>query len=81
MDQNARAVIGLLIGLAIGVPASYYLQSGMIRSKMSLGAYLTHLPELLQNYGGDVVPPLLLSCAVLAAVGWFLGKHTSVSPT
>ena len=80
MDRDARGLVGLVVGLLIGVPASYYLQSGMLRAKVSLGAYVTHLPELLSRYGGDVFPPLLLSCAVLAVLGWFVGRKTG-SPT
>lgn len=80
MDRDARGLIGLVAGLIIGVPASYFLQSGMLRAKLSLGAYITHLPELLSNSGGDVFPPLLLSCAVLGVLGWFVGRKTG-SPT
>jgi hypothetical protein len=75
MDRDVRGLAGLLAGLFVGIPASYYLQSGMIRAKLSLGSYVTHLPELLKNYGGDVFPPLLLSCAVLGTVGWFVGRR------
>ena len=75
MDRNRRGLLGLLGGVLLGVPASYYLQSGMLRAKVSLAAYLTHLPELLNRYGSDVFPPLLLTCAVLGAIGWFLGRR------
>ena len=75
MNRDERGLVGLIADLVIGVPASYYLQSGMIRAKLSLGGYLVHLPELLGNHGGDVFPPLLLSCAVLGAVGWFVSRQ------
>ena len=39
MDRDRNATNGLVIGLALGVPASYFLQSGIIRAKVSLGAY------------------------------------------
>lgn len=74
MDRDARGLFGLVIGLVIGVPASYFLQSGILRAKLSLGAYITHLPELISQSGGDVFPPLLLSCAALGMVGWFVGR-------
>ena len=79
MDRNARGLMGLLAGLVIGVPISYYFQSGMVRAKLSLGAYISHLPELLGQSGQDIFPPLLLSCAVLGAAGWFVGRHAGSS--
>ncbi len=75
MGRDVRGLIGFVAGLIVGVPASYFLQSGMLRAKLSLGAYITHLPELLSNSGGDLLPPLLLSCAVLGGLGWVVGRR------
>lgn len=79
MDKDVRGFIGLIAGLLLGVPASYYLQSGMLRAKISLGAYVAHLPQLLQQGGGDVFLPLLLSCVVLGSLGWFVGRQAGRS--
>jgi hypothetical protein len=79
VDKDARGLIGLIAGLLLGVPASYFLQSGMLRAKLSLSAYLTHLPELLSKQGGDIFPPVLLSCVILGAVGWFVGRKIGTS--
>ena len=78
MERNRNAT-GLVIGLAIGLPASYFLQSGIIRAKLSLGAYLVHLPELMSKYPGDILPPVIISCVVLGVTGWFVGRRMSSS--
>ena len=78
MTKNER--LGLVIGLVLGVPGSYYFQSGALKAKMSLGSYLGNLPDLLSKYPGDVFPPLLICCALLGVAGWFIGRQMG-SPT
>ena len=80
MTNGRNAFLGFVIGLFLGIPASYFLQSGVVRAKLSLGSYVGHLPELLTKYPGDMLPPVLISCAVLGFAGWFVGRliRTSV---
>lgn len=73
MNKNAGAVIGFIAG----VPVSYYFQSESLRMKLSLPKYVQALPELLEKYPGDVLPPLVIACAVLAIGGFFAGKAMS----
>jgi hypothetical protein len=74
VDKSATGLMGLIFGAILGVPASYFIQSGAVRAKMSLTAYLTNLPDLLAKYPGDMLPPVLISCAVFAVGGWLLGR-------
>jgi hypothetical protein len=79
MDKSATGLMGLIFGAILGVPASYFIQSGAVRAKMSLTAYLTNLPDLLAKYPGDMFPPVLISCAVFGVGGWFLGRKIGTS--
>jgi hypothetical protein len=80
MNRERNALVGLILGILIGAPASYYLQSGIIRAKVPLGAYVQHLPELVKQYPGDMLPPVLISCFVLGIVGWFIGRRAGTAP-
>jgi len=74
MNKDQNAVVGLLVGMMLGAPVSYFLQSGLVRAKMSLGSYLGHLPQLLAKYPQDMLPPVVISCAILGVAGWFIGR-------
>lgn len=75
MRKQDGAILGTIAGFIIGVPASYFFQSGAIRAKLSVAAYLEHLPELLKAYPSDIFPPILLTCGIFALAGWLIGTR------
>lgn len=80
MTNGRNAFLGFLAGVILGVPASYFMQSGVVRAKLSLGAYIGHLPELVSKYPQDMLPPVLISCAVLGIAGWLVGGRLRSTP-
>lgn len=80
MNSGRNGIVGLFVGFLLGVPVSYFFQSEMIRAKLTLGSYLGHLPQLLSNYPKDMIPPVLLSCAVLGFIGWLVGRKLRFVP-
>ena len=43
MTNGRNAFLGFVIGLFLGIPASYFLQSGVVRAKLSLGSFPSDL--------------------------------------
>lgn len=74
-SADSTPVIGVIMGAMAGIPVSYFLQSGAFRAKVSLSEYLLNLPQLLGQYPGNLGPPIAVSCAICAAVGWFVASR------
>lgn len=72
--MNKNTIIGAFLGLLAGVPASYLVQAEQLRAKVSFVNYFKHLPELVERYPGDVLPPLIVACAVLGIIGGVVGR-------
>ncbi len=66
------------IGALLGIPLSYYFQPEIVRAKLSLSEYLTHLPEIVTDESGAYIAPVILtvliSAMVLGVVGMFMDQ-------
>ncbi|MEA2016875.1 MAG: SHOCT domain-containing protein [Campylobacterota bacterium] len=58
---------GAVVGAILGVPISYYLQASWIQEKITLGKYITKLPEIIQN--SELLPTLVVSMVVCGIIG------------
>jgi hypothetical protein len=76
-----KTVLFAIIGAVLGVPLSYYFQPAIIQSKLTLGQYLSNLPQILGDKSADFVTPVLLSCVictlVLGIVGYFMDRSNA----
>ena len=84
-----RALLGLIIGAILGVPVSYYFQSGLIRAFVSLPSYtvtaLESLPQMLtqdsqtsefaKSIQSALTTPVYTSVAITAVLGLLLGLY------
>jgi hypothetical protein len=70
------AVNGMIVGVILGYPLSYYFQSGAVRAKISLGQYIQQCFEIIGNK--DLLPAVFLgfvvAIGVCAAAGFFIGQ-------
>jgi hypothetical protein len=75
---NSRVRLGVLIGIAIGVPLSYFVQPESVQVAMSLPVYVGNLIESLDVWHNGRVTdflrftlPMWLTCTVMAVAGAF----------
>jgi hypothetical protein len=68
--------LGVLMGIGVGIPLSYFAQPGSIQAAMSLPVYLIRLIESLDFWhGGQVVEflrftrPMWITCIAMAVAG------------
>ncbi len=76
--SNARRFtgVGLVVGAILGYPVSYYFQPGVLRAKLSLGAYIAKASEVLgdKDLRSAVILGFVVAIAVCAGVGFFAGR-------
>lgn len=74
---------GLILGVVLGLPLSYYAQPDIVQMKVTLPKYLEQLPRIFEGADPNYVAPIVLTCLVcalvLGAVGFFIGHATTSS--
>ncbi len=72
---------GAVVGALMGYPLSYFFQAGALRAKLSLGEYIQHINDVLND--GDLGPTAIITvvgCAVgVAIVGWATGPAPALA--
>jgi hypothetical protein len=68
---------GMIVGAILGYPVSYFLQSSMVRAKLSLPQYIVHVGDVLAEgeLVGAVVLGFIVSIGAGAAIGYFMSKQ------
>lgn len=83
MKKSFFTFFGLVLGVALGLPLSYYAQPDIVQMKVTLPKYLAKLPRIFEGADPDYVVPIALTCLicalVLGAVGFFIGHATTRS--
>lgn len=76
MVKAKAAVEGLVIGLLLGYPLSYFVQPGALRAKVSIGEYIQHIGEVLQDkdLASTAIGTWVVCAVVLTALGYAVGK-------
>jgi len=76
------AILGGMIGAAIGLPLSYFFQAGLIRAILSLPQYVEVLVKAIVNGTGGrdqsgIMKTALISVLVMAVIGTIFGAWLS----
>lgn len=83
MKKVFFTLIGLVLGIVLGLPLSYYAQPDIVQMKVTLPKYLAKLPRIFEGADPNYVTPIALTCfvcaLVLGAVGFFIGHATTRS--
>lgn len=81
-ELTRSCLVGVIIGALIGVLISYWCQPGMMRMAVSLGEYMTSLPELLQfnnqktkGLQSTIYSAMILVSIIGGAAGWWLNSR------
>lgn len=73
-----KTVVFTIVGAILGIPISYYFQPSIVQNKLTLGQYLSNLPQILGDTTADFLTPVLLSCVIcaiaLGVVGYFMDR-------
>ena len=64
-------LLGAILGALLGVPASYLMQSGILRAWVSIVDYVTKFSEILQD--SRYQTPAIVGIALTAIVGAVIG--------
>lgn len=75
-NQRKFTEIGLVAGVVLGYPLSYYFQPGALRAKLSLGGYIQHVSDVIgdKHLQSGVVLGFVIAIGVCAAVGFAIGR-------
>jgi phosphate/sulfate permease len=66
-----KAAIFAIIGAILGMPLSYYFQNELIRSKVSIGGYIAHFSDVMEET--ELLTNVVLSVVIFAIVGGVIG--------
>ena len=68
--------IGLLTGVILGYPLSYYFQPDALRAKLTLGGYIEHVSEILKDNDlrTTVIVCFVVAIGVCGVIGFALDK-------
>lgn len=75
-NKNMFTVGGFIAGVVLGYPVSYFFQPGLIRQKLSIGQYISHIGDILgdKNLSGTAFGTWIGCIIALSAAGWFVGQ-------
>ena len=70
-----KTILAFILGAIVGYPISYFLQSGLVREKMSLGEYIQHADAIFDAINEKATSDIaftaigtMLACGVICAV-------------
>jgi hypothetical protein len=67
-----RSTLCSLAGVLISYPVSYYFQSEVVQHKLTLGQYISHFSEVIQNK--ELQTPVIVSLAICSLLGGIVGR-------
>lgn len=75
-NKSRFTQIGLIAGVILGYPLSYFFQPGALRSKISLGGYIQHFFDVIgdKNLLSSVVLGFVVAIGVCMAAGFVIGQ-------
>lgn len=71
--SNGNAGPGIIIGLLLAYPVSYWFQPGVIRAKLSLGDYISKFSDVIQSKDlQSAIITSFIACPVVLGIVWYL---------
>lgn len=79
-QKKSKGPLGLLIGIIAGIPVSYLFQPKPLQNKLSMGDYITHLPDLIERVAKNpdesrILITLVVSCVICGMIGIAVAKR------
>lgn len=72
-QSNGSAAPGIILGLLLAYPVSYWFQPGVVRAKFSLGDYITHFSDIIQSKDlQSAIITSFIACPVVLGLVWYL---------
>ena len=74
-------IIGLLVGLIVSYPISYYFQPDAVRVKLTMANYISHITDVVgdSNLRSAVIMSLIGCTIVGGVIGHLIDKNASKS--
>ena len=75
-NQARFAVLGLVAGVILGYPLSYFFQPAALRAKLSLGQYIKHFSDVIgsKELQSSVIAGFVVAILVCGAIGFWMGR-------
>jgi hypothetical protein len=72
MKRIIGFIFGSIVGWIVGYPLSYVFQPSILRSKLSLGGYISNIDKILAE-GSPYAETAIITMLICAAVGGICG--------